>query len=148
MRLKIERKNSDAIEAALAAVNGKATTFTITSYVDVADYAEQAEKKLEKSLLPKAERIGAKVFVTPDGPAAKAYKYSTKSTSLNIERGSTGWFLVGVASITVYPKETGRLKITITQAQRDTIQAKAVADYVVAKPAVEKAQALAETALT
>ena len=136
MKIKIEQKNADAIESALAAVNGKAESFAITSFRVVLHYAEKAETQLEHSRLPKAERTGVKVNITPEGPAAKSYGYRVKSTEVSIERGSTGWFLVNVATAIVYPKQAHRFQIKISEAQRNTIAAKAIADYTVVKAPV------------
>lgn len=141
-KIKIDIKNRAAIEAALAAVNGRATSFTITSYLDVEGYANSAEKQLAASQLPKNERSGVTAVATPAGPSANAYKYAAKSTSIRIQRGATGWFLLGVSETSVYPRQSERLSLTITPKQRDTIAAKAVAGYYVSMPTAP-AQALA-----
>jgi hypothetical protein len=144
MKIKIEQKNGAKITAELDAVNGKAVQFTVRFWTAVAEYATAAEKRLERSQLPKAERKGVRVTVTPAGPAAKAYKYAAKSTSLTIERGSSGWFLVGIASTEVYPGQSERMQVTISETQRDRIAAKAVEGYRV--KAASPAMPIAHTA--
>jgi hypothetical protein len=138
MKIKIESKNENEIQAALAAVNGKALSFTITSYAQVEAYAAGVEDVVKKTKLPKKERLGIRAYITPAGPSAKSYKYASKSTGLTIEYGAAGWYLVRVASTDVFPRQPERIKITITQAQRDAIAKRAVADFIVAIPAPVK----------
>ena len=135
MKIKIAQQNATKIYEALASVNGKAVSFTISTYSAVAAYAAAAEKMLEQSQLPKAERGGVVAQIRPAGPSASAYKYAAKSTTIRIERGPTYWFLVGVSETTVYPKEAESIAVTISPAQRDTIARKALAGYRMSEPA-------------
>ena len=135
MKIKVAQQNATKIYEALAAVNGKAVSFTISSHSAVAAYAAAVEKLLEQSQLPKAERGGVVAQIRPSGPSASAYKYPAKSTTIRIERGPKDWFLVGVSETTVYPKEAESIAVTISPAQRDTIARQALADYRLAEPA-------------
>ena len=134
MKIKITTENAAKINEALDAVNGKATAFTIHFYDDVMKYAEQIEKMLEKSHLPKAERGGVIAVIRPAGPSANAYKYAAKSTAITIERGSKDWFLTKVSEASVFPKQNESATVKITPAQRDTITKKAVEAYTIAVP--------------
>jgi len=125
--IKITKDNHAAIEATLGAVNGRASSFAITGYWQVQKVADAAESRLET--LPKAERVGAMAAHVPDGPAAKAYKYSAASTRLTLERRATGWFLTEIARTEVYPGTSGYLQLSITQAQADEIARRAVAGF-------------------
>lgn len=127
MKIKIDIKNNEAINAALEAVNGKATSFTITSAKEVLDAVKAVETKL--AVLPKAERKGAKAHYRPTGPSASSYKYMAKTTRITIERGATDWFLTGVFSEGVLPKASERMIISISKAQADEIQRRAIADF-------------------
>lgn len=135
MKLKIAQQNATKIYDALASVNGKAVSFTISTYSAVAAYAAAVENMLEQSQLLKAERGGVVAQIRPSGPSASAYKYAAKSTTIRLERGPKDWFLVGVSETTVYPRHTESVAVTISPAQRDTIARKALADYRVAEPA-------------
>ena len=134
MKIRICAEYATRINEALDAVNGKATAFTVTNFKEVASYAERAEKQLEKSKLAKSERVGAFAICTPDGPSAKSYKYSAKSTTIRIERGSKDWYLVGVSDTQVSPRQNEKMIIKITQTQAEIIQAKSIADFVVIIP--------------
>ena len=136
MKLKITTDNATKIFDALHEVNGKANSFTISSFNAVADFAEAVEKMLEQSQLPKAERAGVVAVIKPAGPWASAYKYAAKSTSITLERGSKDWYLTGIAETSVYPKQKESMTVKVTPAQRDTIARKALETYVVMKPAV------------
>lgn len=125
--IKITRENGDKIDAALAEVNGRATDFTIVHHVYVTKAAAQAEAMLDA--LPKAERPGASATFLPAGPSAGRWGVAAKSTLLHMERRATGWFLTSVEEEQVYPKQGERLRLTITEAQRDEIARRAVAGF-------------------
>lgn len=137
MRLKITTENATKIVDALATVNGKANSFTISTYHDVATYAEAVEKRLADSHLLKAERAGVSASIRPAGPWATAYKYAAKSTAVTIERGSKDWFLIAVTETSVYPKQPESIRIKITPAQRDAIARKALEPYTVVQPVAD-----------
>jgi len=125
--IKITPANRAKIEAALADVNGRATSFTLRWFSDVERAAKDADEQL--AALPKADRVGAVADYTPAGPTASAYKYAAKTTRLVLERRATGWFLNRVLEDSVYPRSGARLKITISEAQRDEIARRAVAEF-------------------
>lgn len=120
-------ENKDAITEALKAVNGRAESFTITTYSEVASIAENAEKRLR--MLPKADRAGARCSYNPAGPRANKYKYNAKSTSVVIERKRSGWVLIRIEESSVRPKESETFCMHVTQAQRDEIARRAVAEF-------------------
>lgn len=135
MKIKICQQNASAIMQALAAVNGKAASFTIAGYTTVADFAEKIEARLSLSGLPKGERAGVKATFKPAGPSANAYKYAAKSTAVTIERGAKDWYLTGVVETVVYPRQKETVLIKISAAQRDTIARQAIEPYIVTAPA-------------
>jgi hypothetical protein len=118
--------NDDAIVAALAAVNGRSSSFCITTFWAVAEAAKDAEKAL--SAIPKADRVGTIVSHRMAGPSS-AYKYKANATGIRLERTSSGWYLADVMMSTVYPKEPALFKITITDATRDAIAKAALAPF-------------------
>lgn len=140
MKIKICDANGKKIQALLDEVNGKAHSFTIQYAEDVFKYASSAEAELEASKLAKSERVGAFAVATPAGPSANSYKYAARSTSIRMERGSTGWFLVDVSKADVFPKQPERLRISITEDQADIIKRKSIADYVVRKASADLAK--------
>ena len=127
--IKIDLKNTDTIEAALAEVNGRATSFTVTHYYEVARVMRRAEKGLDA--LPKAARTGATATFIPAGPSANSYKYAAKSTRLSMARRATGWYLTEVAEAHVYPKTNDSLRITISQGQASEISRRAISAFTV-----------------
>lgn len=129
--IKIVEKNREAIEAALAAVNGKACAFTITEFGQVQHIANNAETKLAYSGIAKARRRGAVAEFKPAGPVAKSYRFSSISTLIAIERRPSGWFLVGAKTAHVWPREATWMHIRITPEQRDEITRHALTGYVV-----------------
>jgi hypothetical protein len=117
----------ESIKTALKAVNGRADTFTVTSYFDVSGIADRAEKALDA--LPKANRVGARCSYIPEGPTARAYKYAAKSTRIEIERKRGGWFLAAVESDEVYPKSGEKFQMHVTREQRDEIARRAIDNF-------------------
>jgi hypothetical protein len=127
--IQIALENDAALVAALAAVNGWATAFTVTQACEVHQAAADAEKRLET--LPKASRAGARAEYVPGGPAARAYKYAPASTRIRMERRASGWYLTGVIRTEVYPGTPARLDVAVTQTQADDIARRAVAGFTV-----------------
>ena len=123
----IKIEDTAAIEAALAAVNGRAESFTITSADQVAKIAQQAEQALANSLT-KAARVGARVSYTPAGPSAKSYKRAVISTTIGLERRAAGWVLIAIDRATVYPCTPSRLHIGLSPEQHMAAAIRAVSE--------------------
>ena len=86
------------INAALEAVNGRATQHTFRGNSDLAEVARMAETALDKIGLPKGERKAAVATMVSGDKLPSAYKWSRNvvRTSVTIERGPRDWFLVAV----------------------------------------------------
>lgn len=125
--IKISRENRDAIEAALQAVNGRATSMTMRHFHHVADVAERAETMLET--LPKAERKGAVVTYVPEGPRANRYKYSAISTRLMLQRKASAWYLTDASRVDIWPKQPDRMAVYISPEQGAEISRRALAGF-------------------
>jgi hypothetical protein len=128
MKIKIIEKNAAAIEAALASVNGKATSFATTSFDEVANVVKDAEKRL--AMLPAKLRAGAIAVHVPAGPTARAYKYGAQSTRVSLIRSPSSWYLVNIERVQIQPKSGRKLAVGITARQRDEIQRRAAAEFV------------------
>ncbi len=115
--IKINVENFPAIEAALKAVNGKATAHTFTTGGAVHSIADLAEAKLDRLGLPKAVRAGA-VFIAQSGDVLPArYRYKAQTTNIRIERRSTGWVLTDISVSILYPKSKPDRLLVLTEAQ-------------------------------
>lgn len=116
-RIKITESNKLAIVAALAQCNGKSEAHTYTTYAEIETIAFNAETKL-LGLVTKKMASGAK-FTSQSGKALpNAYKYTRQVTSVQIERGSSDWYLVAAHGFTAY-KDAGNSRLILTLAQRD-----------------------------
>jgi len=131
-KIKISSDNRDKVEAALSLVNGRSTSFTITSYEAVCMVVDRCSKML---CLPKKAWIGIDMVYVPAGPSAKAYKYAAKSTQLTLKRGSTDWFLEHVAEAQVFPCSKERFSIHIDPRQAEAIMAKAMEQFTIKEDA-------------
>ena len=120
------KDNYTAVILALDAINGKSSSFCITTFWAVAEAAKDAEKAL--AAIPAKDRAGTIVSYRMAGPA-KAYKYKANATGIRLERTSGGWYLVDVMMSTVYPKEPALFKISITHICRDAIVKAALAPF-------------------
>ena len=127
--MKINLNNKEKIEAALAAVNGKADSHTFTTARQLALVVEEAEAELRKSHLPVKSLPGAVVLATSGTPVANSYKRPRKATGVRLERTSTGWFLIGLGSREIYPNEGGNVDICITSDQMQEIKDRSVLTY-------------------
>lgn len=115
--IKITDKNSAAICAALAAVNGKATEHTWTTFGDIDYLAKVAERQLVDLVGSEKAAVGARYKATSGNKVAKAYKYTRAGTAIILERRSTGWFLVDAVFVTLYPNTGGARVLTLTPDQ-------------------------------
>ena len=115
--VKITEKNSAAIVAALAAVNGKATAHSFTMFGDIDYLARVAEKQLLDLVGSQKAAVGAAFRATSGSKVANSYKYARSGTLVALERRSTGWFLVHAAEQTLYPNTGGARRLVLTQAQ-------------------------------
>ena len=132
MKIKIEKKNQAAIEAALLSVNGRAHDHAYTTFGAVEKIAQESEKQVIWLVGSKKAAVGALVESTSGKDMPKAYRYSRVGTTVNIERCSTGWFLVGVAPATLY-QQGGKARLTLTDKQDGIAVACLRSQYRVAK---------------
>jgi len=139
--MRINITNRGKIEAALEAVNGRARSFTVESARQVEDYAKHLERELERRGVKKSERKGALGNCTPAGPTARAYKYRAHSTTIYLERGASGWFLIGVERSSVAPTDKEAVNLYVTPAQRDIILTKSMDGISVIAPSEEEVAA-------
>jgi hypothetical protein len=103
------------VEEALALVNGRAQSFTVTTYGDVRAVVRKVEERLDNLGVSKKNRVGAEVTFTPSGPGSNSYKYAAITTRITLIRTSVGWFLTSVARDEVYPNSDERLRIALSR---------------------------------
>lgn len=119
MKLRITEKNAALIEAALAAVNGRATAHACTDYGEVLWASMMAAKEAEDIMGTKRGTVGAvAVYVSGDAVTnAYAHKaFSRPATRLTLERRPSGWFLVHVEKADIR-QSGGGLSLTLTAEQ-------------------------------
>lgn len=121
--------NADAIIEALAKVNGKSSSFCVTTWSAVLETAKAAETAL--AAIPAKDRVGTIVSYRVAGPSATAYKYKANATVIWIERRAAGWYLRDVMMSSVYPREATLFEISITPTGRDAIVKAALAPFAV-----------------
>lgn len=121
------------VNAALAAVNGRANSFTVTSHSDLNHLAKRAEKLLEERGVKTKNRVGAVCEYRPSGPSANAYKYDAISTGIEITRFAGGWFLTGCSRESVYPREKEIFTIALTETAVADVAAHAMTGFTAIK---------------
>lgn len=128
--MRININNTAKIDAALEAVNGRATSHTVTSASDVRRIAASAESRLAP--IAKARRRGASVAYRPSGPG-KAYArkgHHVITTRITLERGASGWFLTGCERCEMWSDSPELFAIRVTPDQRDEIVSAALEGFV------------------
>lgn len=103
MKIKITTENKLAIESALKVANGNAENFVFSTLDEIQSLAEEAEIFLENIRLPSSERHGAAVLARSGEQVAQSYGFSRNVTSVELQRGSTDWFLVKAERIKAGP---------------------------------------------
>lgn len=115
--IKIEKENLNAIQAALDAVNGKATSHTLHNASSILTMVEKQEE-CAANLIGKSNLSGAKYIYQSGFEVAKSFKYKRRGTQLTLERKSQSWFLTSVELIDLYQQGgKSQLMLTETQAQ-------------------------------
>jgi hypothetical protein len=134
--IRITPENAEAIEAALAAVNGKAErhAYTLTSELD--RLARAAEAELMSLVGAEKYAPGATWVETSGATVANSYGYRRDATRVTLTRRPTGWFLTEATSVQIHAQGGGRGRLTLTQAQDERAVAVLRARYAVAAPAV------------
>lgn len=122
--IKITAANIVAIQAALAAINGRATQHTFSAD-EIVDVALAAEFKVIALLGNKKDVVGATVFAGSGDKLPNTYKYGRQVNQITIERRSSGWWLVYICSFGTLDKSAGSTRLTLTPEQ----DAKAVARF-------------------
>lgn len=125
--IKVVWTHAAAIDAELAAVNGKVTSFTLTEALEIIRIAETAEQRLDN--LATRSRAGVTASFVPAGPTASACSDGTISTEVLLERRAAGWYLIGVKRAKVYPRSGQRLVIEISRVQADQITRRALSTF-------------------
>ena len=133
MKIKITDTNREAITAALAAANGKATAHTFTSAAEIIAAANDAEAQIAALGIPKNERAGATARASSGGKLPNAYKYTRVTTRITITRGASAWFLTEITTADTWDKKGGGTYLKVTAEQDATAIEKFRASYSVQK---------------
>lgn len=119
----ISLDDADTVNTFLTNINGRSTSHTYTSVLDLRLEAMDAEKQLEKLGVPKADRLGA-VYATQSGSKLpSAYKYEATVTVVRLIRKRKGWYVLDGHRSFLYPRSEPRKQLILTEGQ----DAKAIA---------------------
>ena len=122
--VQIKPENGPEIKARLDDVNGRATSFTVSTFAAVAEIAQLAEERIK--VLTVSSRPGVRATYTPAGPWARAYRYASASTRLCLERRRSGWVLTDVQRTEVYARTPKKLLLSVTPKQAAEITRRAL----------------------
>jgi hypothetical protein len=115
--IKITTENAAAIEAALAAANGRATEHTYTDFDEIAYLAKEAEKSLHRLLGAERHFKGAQYLSVSGAEVPKSYKYRRNATAVKIERKGAGWYLIAAWGVLVDYRGGRRDTLDLTSQQ-------------------------------
>lgn len=127
--MKIRIEDTAKIEEAITAAAGRASAM-VPGAADAQRVARWAEDQLAAKGLPKADRHGASVVFTVEGPS-RSYRYKSKTVTLRLARTSGGWFLAGASADAVYPGSREQKKLFVSEKQAKLIAAAATRDLYV-----------------
>ena len=129
MKIKITEANRQKIHALLVEINGKSVSHTASAQ-NIFDLAYLMEVRLDKFSIAKKDRGGAIASGMSGGNVPTAYKYSRVVNTYTIERGSAGWFLIGINKIDNWGNAS-KDQLSLTPAQRDIAVSKFTAQFAV-----------------
>ena len=123
-------KNSEKLDAAIKAVEKKATARCQSSYT-VAEYCEDTERKLSKLGLSKKAMIGAQIEIC-EMIGCSAYgrrAYGASSTVVTCERFPSGWFVFFIDRISIAPSDNrATVRIILSDNQKKIVADKFLKD--------------------
>ena len=120
MKVKVEIKNAEKIEAILKEINGRANSHTITTFSEIEALAKVLINKVEKLGIKKSERFGAKLKHVSGGSVPKSYKYSRQVTNVTLELGKSGVYLTQVGGDHLFNSQTGETYFYLSASQMQT----------------------------
>ena len=135
-------KNPEKLEAALSAVNGRATTHTwvARSLFSIERLAAEAEKQLHRLGVPKRERAGAKYVAQSGSRLPNAYHGTAVATTATLLRRSSHWYLVDYERYDLWPRHPPQRTLVLTADQDARAVANLRRGYAVAAVAAVAAQ--------
>jgi hypothetical protein len=118
MKLNISEERADIpkIDAAI----GKWLTHGTTIF-QMRDFANQAEKLLDKIKLPKADRSGVQHAFYSGSVVPNRYRHERSTHCVLLERGTRDWYLKSVYRTTQSPSQGHRAETYLTKKQRDIV---------------------------
>ena len=125
---------TEEIQAALAVVNGRATTHTLTHSYELKRVAEGVEKRLTDSGVPKKLWRGVTVTHIPAGPG-KAYARKSRNfitTRVTLEYRAGGWALIHAEKYESWSDSSEHLALSVPQAVHDRVVEYATRGMIVA----------------
>jgi hypothetical protein len=129
MKIKINAKNTAALEAALAKSNGRSTAHTFRFASDLIECARKAEEKLDHLALKKGSRSGAIATANSGGKVPNAYKYTRITSTAVLVRGSSAWFLIDLLTSESFRRTAGGVYVSLTSEQDAEVTATFRAQY-------------------
>ena len=120
MKITIDEKNAEKIQAALDAINGRANEHVFRAE-DIDALAERAEQKLSDLSLPQSSRSGSRVSAISGRPVAKSYRHKRIANHVTLIRGAKKWALVDVSQIELWPNQGGVFAVLISPEQKDEL---------------------------
>ena len=129
----LNNKINAPIDAALAAVNGKAREWTVIGACAVRDIADAAETELVNRGVKRRNLVGTVVTYRPSAPKKAAYKYDVRSTQLELTRTTGGWFLTDVKTAYLSPCEKQFFRYSVSEAAHSDILVQALDGVAVQK---------------
>ena len=122
------------VAAALAKINGRATTHTLTHSYELERVADRVEKRLTDSGVPKKLWRGVTVTHIPAGPG-KAYARKSRNfitTRVTLEYRAGGWALIHAEKYESWSDSSEHLALSVPQAVHDRVVEYATRGMIVA----------------
>ncbi len=116
--IKVCESNESIIHKALAAINGSASSHTVSSYLEVEDIAQRAETRLQGLVPNKKDMSNAIVRFTSGGPMPNAYRYRRIGTMVELTRKSRAWYVTAIKRVDLDQRGGGR-RYLLTSHQAD-----------------------------
>jgi hypothetical protein len=132
LNILVAEEHRESLQSALDQIQHNAYA-NVLGATTLLSHVEDAEDQLEEAEIANSHRAGATFSVTPSGPSANAYKFSQLGTAATFERKKGGWFLTHIERVTVWPRQSGKERLSISAKQKGIVISKLLKKFEISK---------------
>lgn len=132
LNILVAEEHRDSLQTILEKIQGKAYA-NVLSVTSLLNFVKDAEALLADAEIANSYRAGATFKVTPNGPSSLSYGYAQLGTSVAFERKKSGWVLTHIERMKVWPRQTGKERLSISLKQKAIVVSQMLKKFEISK---------------